>query len=63
MGKLPSRWKGQQRECVICGWWFGELDRRIYKNRFGKWVCKWCDDTLTESERQEQIIRQKGDEK
>jgi len=54
MGRLPNWAKGEQRECVICGWWLPERDTRIRK-RDGKWVCKWDYDTLTDKERTEQV--------
>ena len=46
MGRLPGWAKGRMRNCVICDWWFPERDYRMRK-REGKWVCKWCDDSLT----------------
>ena len=53
MGKLPSWYKGQMQTCVICGFWYGEYDKRIMQ-RDGKWVCKWCNDTVTQKEAIEQ---------
>lgn len=56
MGRLPSVARGQMRECAICGFWYPERDWRI-RERNGKWICHKDDDTLTDIERQEQLIK------
>lgn len=50
MGTLPRWAKGQQRTCVICGFWYPERDWRIRKKE-GKWICWKDDDTLTDRQR------------
>ena len=56
MGTLPRVAKGELRECVICGVWYPERDYRILK-REKKWVCKKCNDTVTDKERAESLRR------
>lgn len=56
MGRIPPWYKGQMRECAICGFWYEERDFRM-KRRDNKWVCKWDYDTLTDLEREEAIRR------
>ena len=57
MSRLPAWYKGRKRECFRCGYWYGELDYRIHKNAQGQWECNKCKDSLTDSEREEQIRR------
>lgn len=56
MGRLPSFAKGELRACAKCGFWFPERDPRILKQE-GRWVCKWCYDSVTDKQRTEQLSR------
>lgn len=51
MPSVPSWAKGRMRNCVVCDFWFGERDNRIRLIR-GKWYCRWCEDTVTDHDRQ-----------
>jgi len=58
MGRLPHWAEGRMRNCVVCDYWYPERSGKIVKDRDGKWKCvKTCIDTLTQAERQEQIIK------
>ena len=56
MGKKPSWYKGQMRECSICGFWYPERDFRISKDG-SNWVCKKDQDSLSDIERESSINR------
>jgi hypothetical protein len=41
--------KGQQRECIVCGFWFPERDFRI-RQKDKQWICKWDYDEVSEDD-------------
>lgn len=56
MGYIPPSHKGKLKECAICGFWYGEREMKLFKQR-GKWVDKACFDELTEEQRQNNTRR------
>ena len=53
-GTIPSWHKGKMTRCDICGFEYGENEGKLFKQR-GLLVDRACFDTLTDSERAEQI--------
>ena len=60
MGKIPNWYKGKMIEDDMTGEWAEERSGKIlYDGRRKIWVLKKNYDTLTDSEREEQIQRRK----
>jgi len=57
MSKLPGWYKGQMRNCQICGWWYGEDEGKFRSQRGLDYICPDCYESLTDQERQENIQR------
>jgi len=53
---LPSWYKGKLKRCDISGFWYGELEGKLFE-RDGKLVDRANFDTLTEKERQDLVQR------
>lgn len=56
MGQIPSSHKGKLKECAICGFWYGEREMKLFKQR-GIWIDKACYDELTEDQRSKNTRR------
>lgn len=54
MGKIPSWYKGKLKRCDVCGFWYGEREGKLFKQR-GLWVDRACLDKLIEEERSDSI--------
>ena len=56
MGKIPPSHVGRLRRCDICGFWYGEREGKLFKQR-GLYVDKQCFDSLTNEQRENQVRR------
>jgi len=54
MGRRPAWAKGQHRLCVVCSYWYPERDFRMSRQD-NKYKCKWCVESLTELQREQQF--------
>ncbi len=54
LGRIPVSHKGKLIKCDICGFWYGEREGKLLKQR-GMWVCREDYDTLTDKQRQDSI--------
>jgi hypothetical protein len=56
MGQIPRWYKGRLRYCDISGFWYGEREGKLFKQR-GLLVDKQNFDTLTDEQREKAIKR------